>query len=156
MDPSEESTRRSGELLPILPSSGCRIIDVVHHKKYEIRHGKKLCIPRQLMQCKLQVQEGSLLYALWKFRTEEDMGLIIANTKSIEIRLENLSYLEDKIVSSLFYSLSKETAGMWQSAIPSDNIQQCRDKPITHFVWAHLHKKVNIIILYLKVSFYIN
>lgn len=76
----------------------------------------------------------------------------MADTKSIVIQEENINFLEDKIVSSIFPLLTVEDpgAGVWQPAEPSDNIQQCLDKAILNLIWTHLHKKVNIMLLYLK------
>lgn len=77
----------------------------------------------------------------------------MADTESIDIREEDISYLEDKIVSRVFSDLTPlltaKSAGLWRSAGTSDNIQQCLDKDIMSFVWTHLHAKVNIIYSYI-------
>lgn len=72
----------------------------------------------------------------------------MADTKNIEIQEETISYLEDKIVSSVFPLLTAKTTGVWRSAGKSDNIQQCLDKSILNLILAHLRKKVNIVLLY--------
>ncbi|PTB43834.1 hypothetical protein M441DRAFT_336478 [Trichoderma asperellum CBS 433.97] len=77
-----------------------------------------------------------LLYHLKSAHT-----LIMADTKDIEVREEELSYLEDKVVSSVFPLLTEKTTGVWRSVDKSDNIQRCLDESILKLVKVHLSKK---------------
>lgn len=76
MRPSIIHTNQSGELLPIKPCNGCRVID--GDTAYELEGGKKLCLPALSKQRILQINKISRnpfpLYILWILRTEKDQG----------------------------------------------------------------------------------
>ncbi|KAL7917036.1 hypothetical protein ACQKWADRAFT_307775 [Trichoderma austrokoningii] len=69
------------------------------------------------------------------------MTSTMADTTNTVIRQESISFLEDKIVSSLFPIITAETTLKWQPLEKSGKFEQLQDKSILTLIWTHLNKK---------------
>lgn len=84
MRPSVVPTYQSGVLFPICLCDDSAAV-VQEQNPYKLEFGQKLCVPTQLKERCLRIEQG-FLYLLWIFSTEADMRP--RKEKSVETKIE--------------------------------------------------------------------